>query len=72
MNAQGFQQDAENRRLDLVEGTTPSKTKERKRPAWEEPVLEAPTSLARMNEERMKVKNECETIRPTNPGPRKC
>jgi hypothetical protein len=31
MNAQGFQQDAENRRLELVEGSTTSETKKKKR-----------------------------------------
>jgi hypothetical protein len=42
--------------LDLVEGSTTSKTEKRKQPVWEEPVVEAPTYLARMN-----VKRECET-----------
>jgi hypothetical protein len=40
--------------------------KKGKRPLWEEPVVEVPASLARVNEERMNVKTECETA-----GPRK-
>jgi hypothetical protein len=47
--------------LDFVEGSTPSKTKKRKQPVQEEPVVEAPASIARMNEGRMNVKHECET-----------
>jgi hypothetical protein len=47
--------------LDLVEGSTPSKTEKRKQPIWDEPVAEAPASLARMDEGRMNVKRECET-----------
>jgi hypothetical protein len=46
----------ERQKLDTVEGSTPSQTKESTRPGWEEPVVEAPASLARMNEERMKVR----------------
>jgi hypothetical protein len=49
-----------------VEGSTTSKTKKRKQSVREETV-KAPASLARMNEERMNVKNECETA-----GPFKC
>jgi hypothetical protein len=49
--------------LDLVERWTPSKTeKKRKQPIWEELVVEAPASLLRMNEGRMNVKHECETM----------
>jgi hypothetical protein len=56
------------RELDTMEGSTPSKTKKGKRPVWEEPVVEVPASLARMNERRMKVTNECDTTA----RPRKC
>jgi hypothetical protein len=48
--------------LDTMEGSTPSKTEKRKQPVWEEPVVEAPASLARMNEGRMNVKCECEPM----------
>jgi hypothetical protein len=45
-------------------GRPPPKQKKGKRPLWEEPVVEVPASLARMNERRMKVTNECDTARP--------
>jgi hypothetical protein len=48
------------KQVDTVEGSTHSKTKKGKRPVWQEPVVEIPASLARMNVRRMKVMDECE------------
>jgi hypothetical protein len=51
-----------------MEGLTPSKTRKGKRPIWEEPVVEAPASLARMNERSTNRKSECDTTA----KPQKC
>jgi hypothetical protein len=48
-------------KLDTVEGSTPSKTKKGKQPVWEEPVVEVPASLARINVRRRKVMGKRET-----------
>jgi hypothetical protein len=61
-SSRNFHWITENEELYHVEGSTPSKTKKRKQPIWEEPIVEAPASLAKMNEGRMNVKRECETM----------
>jgi hypothetical protein len=55
-----------------MEGSTPSKTEKKEKPVWEEPVVEALASLARMNEGRMNVKREWKTMGSTNAGSCKC